>query len=659
MQRLLHSRILGPAVAGLLGTFCSGNTQKVKPDTSVNLPVVMVEAPRLHDFMAGRKIQKPDSAVRLFYASGSLADALAGESPIFIKAYGPGLLATPAWRGGSAYHSPVVWNGIPLTSPMNGVTDFSLIPLEAADILRLDYGAGSALWGSGAVAGAVQLISRPVFGEGLTQQMRLSWGSFGDVRQNLTASFGSRHLSTVLKVFHAVAENNFPYRVSGGEESHHARLPHAQVQNAGLISENSLRLGRHQVIYAYLWLQNTRRNIPPTLLQSVSRAAQEDRVLRSLISWNTEKGRLSVFVRTAWLQERLIYADPLAALADTSRSRQWVTEAEGKLRLGRTHILYVGLHNTHAEGYHPAYAGRAVQNRFAQMAAYHFSGAGYKIQVDFALRHELVDVRSNPLTGTLGLRYNPRNFLGIKASLARVYRLPTLNDLYWRPGGNPQLKPESGYAVEAGLVLSGKIKILGISSELTAYSRTVDHWIIWLPEAGYWTPRNVRRVWSRGTETHTTLSLRTGKVGWLLTVLTSYVLSTPTRSETLHDQAIDRQLIYTPMYTGMVRLMLTWKDLRVAYRHSYVGYRYLSSDNTQYLPPYDLGTVMLAHTVKAGRQADLEFFMTLHNIWNTSYQVVSQRPMPGFNLQGGLSLRIHYPVSHHHSLPETLKTHKQ
>lgn len=632
---------------GLAGTILTCKAQQTASDTTVGLAPVVVEAMRLQDFMSGKKEQTSDSTVMLFYASGSLSDILAEESPVFIKTYAPGMLATPAWRGGSAYHSPVVWNGIPLTSPMNGQTDFSLIPMDAAGSLRLDYGAGSALWGSGAVAGSVHLISRPAFGEGLRQKVRLSWGSFGDARQNVNLSFGSRRFSTVLKAFHASSRNNFPYRPPQSTENVITRLPHAQVNNAGIISENTLRLGRQQVINVCLWLQSTQRNIPPTLLQQESRASQEDRTARGLVSWGTEKCRFNAFVRTAWLQERLVYADPSAFLSDTGRTRQWISEAEGKIKFAKGHTLYAGLHNTHAVAHHRAYAERAVQNRFAQMLSYQYAAPDGRLSADLALRHELVDARPTPLNGTLSLCYRPYAFLGIKASLARVYRLPTLNDRFWRPGGNPDLKPESGYAGEGGLWIRWGGRMWKFTTEWTAYSRTVNHWIIWLPEGGYWTPRNLRRVWSRGAETSSMLSYQRGHFRCALTVLTSYVLSTPTLSLVPEDHSMGKQLIYTPMYTGMVRLLLSWKALTLAYRHNYIGYRYTSADNTQYLPPYHLGAVMISFRAIENRQTRLDVFLDINNVWNASYQVVSQRPMPGIQVQGGLSLDLNYPINHH------------
>lgn len=39
----------------------------------------------------------------------------------------------------------------------------------------------------------------------------------------------------------------------------------------------------------------------------------------------------------------------------------------------------------------------------------------------------------------------------LKASVSRNYRFPTLNDLYFLPGGNPNLRNEHGFSYDAGV----------------------------------------------------------------------------------------------------------------------------------------------------------------------------------------------------------------
>ena len=53
----------------------------------------------------------------------------------------------------------------------------------------------------------------------------------------------------------------------------------------------------------------------------------------------------------------------------------------------------------------------------------------------------------NVSTWSAGMVFNLwEKILQLKGSMAYNYRFPSMNDLYWRPGGNPEVKPEEGYS---------------------------------------------------------------------------------------------------------------------------------------------------------------------------------------------------------------------
>jgi len=58
----------------------------------------------------------------------SLAELLSAHTPVFVKAYGKGTLATASFRGTAASHTKVLWNGFEINSPMLGQVDLSLVP---------------------------------------------------------------------------------------------------------------------------------------------------------------------------------------------------------------------------------------------------------------------------------------------------------------------------------------------------------------------------------------------------------------------------------------------------------------------------------------------------------------------------------------------------
>src|SRR5665213_1406037 len=122
-------------------------------DSIKQLPVVEVSSSRLNTFASGNKSETFDSTLLNHYSTGNLADLLANESQVFIKSYGLGSLAMSSFRGAGAEQTAVLWNGFNLQSPMNGLLDLSLVPINFMDEVRLQYGGAGALWGSGAVGG--------------------------------------------------------------------------------------------------------------------------------------------------------------------------------------------------------------------------------------------------------------------------------------------------------------------------------------------------------------------------------------------------------------------------------------------------------------------------------------------------------------------------
>ncbi len=72
----------------------------------------------------------------------SMADVLTFNSPIFVKNYGRATLSTVAFRGTSPSHTQVTWNGMRISNPMLGMTDFSMIPSYFVDDASLLHGRG-------------------------------------------------------------------------------------------------------------------------------------------------------------------------------------------------------------------------------------------------------------------------------------------------------------------------------------------------------------------------------------------------------------------------------------------------------------------------------------------------------------------------------------
>lgn len=68
----------------------------------------------------------------------------------------------------------------------------------------------------------------------------------------------------------------------------------------------------------------------------------------------------------------------------------------------------------------------------------------------------------------------------------RHQRFPTLNDMFWIPGGNPSLRAELGWEVRASLNRK--------SAGAELYHGRLADAIVWMPVGTVWTPRNVASI---------------------------------------------------------------------------------------------------------------------------------------------------------------------
>jgi outer membrane receptor for Fe3+-dicitrate len=77
----------------------------------------------------------------------------------------------------------------------------------------------------------------------------------------------------------------------------------------------------------------------------------------------------------------------------------------------------------------------------------------------------------------------------------------------------------------------------------------------------------------------------------------------------------------------------------VNYNETYTGYRFITADESEYLPPFQTGNLQLLYDFKLQTHA-IQFTAQCNNIWDEQYQVVSGRPMPGTNWLAGCKIGI-------------------
>lgn len=628
----------------LIITATSGLIAQEEPHDSVKvLEPFSITSSRLTHFTAGTKQIVFDTDVMQQYMQQSLAELLSSESPLYVKSYGQGAIASVSFRGTNAQHTAVLWNGININNPMNGQMDFSLLPVGFYNNVSIQYGGNSALWGSGAIGGAIHLNNKPVFNKGESIKLALGTGSFGAMKQSADVMLSKKKLYSSLKLYNSVAQNNFSYTNEFLSSKPLLKQQNAEVSGKGLMSETHVLLNNNQKVNFLFWYQKTDRSIPPAMLEQQSKAHQSDGNLKLSSEWTYIQNKITAFVRGAYFSDKQRYNDSISQVYATNKYVSAIGEGELKVDWTKNHHSNFGLNNTYVAAKATNMPSGPKQNNTALFASHAYSGVSEKLRINLSLRQEWMQNLKIPMTYSAGASYKLLKTTDLNAQVARVHRLPTLNDLYWEPGGNPNLLPEEGYTLETGLKWQYNYKNIAFSFAPSVFSSRINNWIIWLPEGHIWKPQNIMEVWSRGMESLSEIKIRKNDTRLGFSVLTNYVLSGNQKPRSVNDNSLDKQLIYIPMYSGYAKIEAGFKKWQLAYRQNYTGYRYTSSDNTQYLEPYTTAAIYMAYSAVL-KKTELMFFAQCQNVFNAVYQVVAYRPMPLRHYSFGITISFNKSI---------------
>jgi len=610
-------RCLFTLVSCLPGLVLSGQDSLV-------LRPVEISAPREQVFAVGQFSQRFDSATLGRYQGSQLPLLLAQEASTGLKQYSPAGLSTLALRGSAAQHTAVLWNGFPVQSPMNGLLELSLPAFAALDAIHLQYGGSAALYGSGAVGGALHLYSRAGTQEGFHGHLGLGGGSFraSSAEGGLSWRRGKSALS--VRGFFQQAANDFVFRGNFGVKQ---RMPNAAMWLGGGMLNAERRTGKFGTLQIALWHQQSARQIPPGRAAETDSARQADRFWRLSAVWTRRRGPVVLKMRAFGSRESLDYESLSTPLAE-SRLQNAIAETEASYRLGRQ-VFHLGLHTQYNHATYTDWQEARTRGRAALWAAWRRSGR--RAAYSFALRQEWADGAAQPFTGSGGAEWQLGKHWRVRSTLARSFSLPGFNDLYWPVLGNPNLRPERGLNAELGL----QYQAGNWDMQLAHFQILIQDWIQWRPGAdGQWRPLNLLEGWSRGLEWRGQWHKKFGG-GVQLRVQAQYAYTRASDLKASNEALKGKQLIYVPEHQGSIQEILFFKNWECRLIQRMSGKRYSSADNLSSVAAFGLADLYAAWHKKT-----FSANLSLQNLFNRQYEIVAFQPMPGIQLQAGLNWRF-------------------
>lgn len=596
----------------LLWTLASNAIAQVRLDTTVALPAVEVSAVR-GSLAPGQVLSRRTILSReTISASGArtLADALSAVPGAFVRAYGPGGLATLSLRGMGASQTAILLDGLRLTDPQLGQIDLSLVPAALLQQVDVSSGGASVWQGSDAMAGAIYLASRTSSHPAIALEGEI--GAFGYRSGRLSAS--ARGLN--LHLWRMEETGNFPYTNTAWFPAREVTREGAQRDQTGLTAQ--LSSGNTS---GGVWVTLSERELPGVASTKVDSARQSDAWLRAWAAHRMTSRTSHLHLRAGVHRGRLRYANPSIGVDDTGVTTVVQSEADVLHHRGRT-TYAAGATASFAHARHPSLVRTPFERRLAAFTSVDVPLGLLHFAPALRIEHIAHDAESRVIvTPRLGVHRAGATF-----SIARVYRTPTFNDRYWQPGGNPSLRPETGWTADAGL----RFRLRNHPVHFSAFAHRLHNQIVWTPATNGWAPINLQKTLGRGIE----LSLASPETHRAWGYRAHYAYGRYT-DQTPGAATFGKPLRYVPQESGGMAIYRFGKIRPMVDVH-YTGRRWITADGSAWLPAY-----LLVHTrLHAQLSGNTTLSAHLENLFNHRYSVLEGYPMPGRS--GRISLQLSF-----------------
>ena len=528
---------------------------------------------------------------------------------------GAGSLTSLFVRGTASTQTLVLVDGQRIAAASSGTNSLEFLSPDQIERIEVVRGPRSALYGSDAIGGVVQIFTRQGSGQGLAPEVRFGAGSNGTFERSLGLSGGNGqtrfNLGAALDETQGIDATRDSFGANGDDDAYRNRslsLNLAHRFNDRLEAGVSALDQRGELEF-----DDTFDGYQPTVdFQLSSISGFVDAKLNE--AWNSrfEIGH-SEDKRDTGNDAPLAPAYAFHSYSTYRDSASWVNT----LQLDPAHQLLLGA-DWHEDQLHSS-SDFAQDSRWNQAAFIQHRYTGDAFSTEIGLRHDENEQYGsvNSWNAAVTVPLNTRNDVVI--SYSEGFRAPTFNELYDSWFGNPDLTPEKSKSYE--LQWRNRYSDSG-SLELALYRTDIEDAIV---SDASWIPQNVQTARVNGLEA----TLRQDLFGWQASVAAGLI--DPRDRDSGHTLArrakrtlsldLDRQL-------GEFSVGASWRA---------VSGRYDDSDNEIEMAGY--GLVGLRGSWTASQ--DIRLDVKLNNLFDKDYAETTYSTgngRYGYNTEGRTAL---------------------
>ena len=602
-------------------SFCSP-AQTTMTDSIQKLEVVTVSDVKLKKYASGYKVTIINDSI-INKSAQSLTNVLALNSNIYFKEFGSGMLSSPSFRGTNASQTAVIWNGININSQLNGQTDFNNEVASNYSSIAIRSGGGSVQYGSGAIGGSVHLNNKLKFTKHFENNLRVAYGSFDTSRVNYLMSSGDSKWTTSVGLSYIDSENDYKFLGTDAVNSN------GQHNAVNLSANLGYFISEKNILKLYHNSFTGNRNLSRTLT-TLTRDKYESDNARSLLEWTHLALRYHSKLKIAYLSEAYRYfTDNQTNNFTSGRTNSLIAKHDFEYHTTSNINIRSVIDYTRIKGEGNSF-GMPFREAFS-LTLILKQQLSDKLQYGLSLRQDYTSDFKSPLVGSIDAKYDVSKHYIIKLNGSKNFRVPTFNDLYWQPGGNLDLRPETSYQADFGQVF----KLKPIHLAFNVYYIRTNGMIQWQPNSsGFWSPININNANSYGTELEFKTKHRFGMHQLNFNANYSYTVS--------KDIDTGKQLVYVPFNKTNGTFTYHYKKITTYYQHYFVGGVFTTKDNINNslfaLEPYDVANLGASYTFTSN--LNYEMGLLVNNLYNTYYENVALRPMPNRNFQIQLTIKF-------------------
>ncbi|WP_378106112.1 TonB-dependent receptor plug domain-containing protein [Chryseobacterium sp. sg2396] len=554
--------------------------------------------------------------------SANLSEILRFQSPVYIKENGRGAVSSPSFRGTGAGHTAFVWNGININSQFLGQGDVNNIPSMGFDQLDVKAGSVGVIYGSGAIGGTVHLNNSLDFNKGFHASLFSEAASFGTYNNFAKASFSNKKFSFKFSGNYSVSENDYEVK----ESRNYINL-NGEYSNTNFNFAAAYKIAPHHQVSWISEFFNGDQHFP-VFFDSQTKTKYETQNVRSLLVWDWNAPKLNNVFRAAYTEENFQYFDNISnPKSSGGTGKNYILKNDFNYFLSpKWNLNIIGEFQVNkGEGYMSGI--KEVSRKVGSLAGLLRYFATEDLRFEAGIKKDFVEDYSSPVLLSFSGNWNLTKWYNLNLNTAKNFRYPSFNDLYWQPGGNMNLKPETAYQFD----LKNQFTIAGVKLMLTPYYIRITDMITWIPTSmGNYSPVNTYKVQSYGLESQIEYERKFGKHSLRSNLGYSYTKSTNVET--------GKQMMYVPLHKFFGNIDYRYSFLKIYVQGMYNGLTYADSEEKRStaIEPYFVmnagisGTFLKNYTI-GGK---------VNNIFNEIYQTTAFYPLPKRNYSVYLNINF-------------------